>query len=99
MDYAKKSERGKRVERDYPNEVLRVRPVGRAPWLPLYRVRGQVSYKEIGSPDQVIGSLREGKLAILVCKEDHLILESAYVRAWLSSWSCTHVVAWDGLVL
>jgi hypothetical protein len=30
---------------------LRVCPLGRAPWLPLYRVQGQATYKEIGSLD------------------------------------------------
>jgi hypothetical protein len=32
----------------------------RVPWLPLYRVRGQVTYKEGGSPNQGVMSLREG---------------------------------------
>jgi hypothetical protein len=32
----------------------------RVPWLPLYRVRGQVMYKEEGSPDWGVVSLREG---------------------------------------
>ena len=32
----------------------------RVPWLPLYRVRGQVKYKEGGSPDRGIVSPREG---------------------------------------
>jgi hypothetical protein len=30
------------------------------PWLPLYRVWGQVTYKEEGSPDRGVMSLREG---------------------------------------
>jgi hypothetical protein len=30
------------------------------PWLPLYRVRGQGKYKEEGSPDRGVVSLREG---------------------------------------
>jgi hypothetical protein len=75
----KKSERGRRVEMDYLNEVLRVHPLGRVPWLPLYRVRGQAMYKELGSPDWAVVSLREGKLAILACKEGYLVLASVYV--------------------
>jgi hypothetical protein len=55
----------RRVERDCLNEVSRVHPLGRVPWLLLYRVRGQATYKELGSPDHVVVSLREGKLAIL----------------------------------
>ena len=39
---------------------LRVRWLGRVPWLPLYRVQGQAIYKEIGSPDRGVMSLREG---------------------------------------
>jgi hypothetical protein len=77
----KKRDRGWRVERDCPNEVSRVRPLGRVPRLPLYRVWGHVTYREIGSPDRVVVSLREGKLVILACKEGHLVLLSAYVRA------------------
>jgi hypothetical protein len=34
--------------------------VGRMPWLPLYIVRGQSMYKEEGSPDRGVMSLREG---------------------------------------
>ena len=33
--------------------------VGRMPWLPLYRVWGKVIYKEEGSPDRGVVSLRE----------------------------------------
>ena len=33
---------------------------GRVPWLPSYRVRGQITYKEGGSPDRGVVSLREG---------------------------------------
>jgi hypothetical protein len=40
----------------------------KVPWLPLSRVRGQVTYREKGSLDWVVVSLREGKLAILACK-------------------------------
>jgi hypothetical protein len=41
MGYARRVEEvRRRVERDNPNEVSRVRPPGRVPWLPLYRVRG-----------------------------------------------------------
>ena len=29
------------------------------PWLSLYRVQDQATYKEIGSPDQAVVSLRE----------------------------------------
>ena len=57
------------------------------------------TYREIGSPDRVIVSLREGKLVNLACKEGCLVLASAYVRAWLSSWSCAHVVSWCGMML
>ena len=32
----------------------------RVPWLPLYRVWGQVTCKEEGSPDRGVVSLREG---------------------------------------
>jgi hypothetical protein len=44
-------------------------------------------------------SLREGKLAILVCKEGCLVLASAHVRVWLLSWSCAHVASWCGVIL
>ena len=44
----------------------------RVPWLPIYRVRGQVTYKEGGSPDQGVVSLREGQ-ANLACKLRHLV--------------------------
>ena len=84
---------------DYPNEVSRVHPLGRVPWLPLYRIQGQDMYKELGSPDRAVVSLREGKLAILSCKDDRLVLASMYVRTWLSSWSCAHIAAWGGMVL
>jgi hypothetical protein len=67
MGYAcKKSGGGRRVERDCPNEVLRVHPLRSVIWLPLYIVQGQATYKELGSPDRAVVSLREGKLAILV---------------------------------
>ena len=62
MGVCKKSGRDRRVERDCPNEVSRVRPLGRVPWLPLYRVRGQATYKELGSPDSEVMSLREGEI-------------------------------------
>ena len=65
--------------RDCPNEVSRVRPHGREPWPPLYRVWGQVTYREIGSPYRVVVSLRDEKLANLAYKENHLILASAHV--------------------
>ena len=42
---------GLEIDVDVPGGVL---------WLPLYRVQGQATYKEIGSPDQVAVSLREG---------------------------------------
>ena len=35
-------------------------PLEGYPKLPLYRVRGQVTYREIGSPDLLVMSLREG---------------------------------------
>jgi hypothetical protein len=65
------------------------------PLLPLYRVQGQDAYKAIGSPDRGITSLREG-LANLACKLRRLV---ELVRAWLSSWSCSHVEVWCGVVL
>jgi hypothetical protein len=65
------------------------------PWLPLYRVRGQDTYKAIGSPDRRFISLREG-LTNLACKLRHIV---EYVRAWLSSRSCGHIAAWCGVVL
>jgi hypothetical protein len=64
-----------------------------------YRVRSQVTYREIGSPDRVVVSLREGKLAILACKEGRLVLASAHVRTWWSSLPCAHVIAWCGVML
>jgi hypothetical protein len=65
-------------------------------WLPLYRVWGQVSYKEGGSPDRGVMSLREGGLANLACKQRCLMVQ---VWSWLSSWSCVHVAAWRDVVL
>ena len=65
------------------------------PWLPLYRVRGQGSYKAVDSPDRRVVSLREG-LANLACKLCRLV---EYARTWLSSLSCGHVAAWSGAVL
>jgi hypothetical protein len=65
------------------------------PWMPLYRVRGQGTYKEGGSPDQRVVSLRE-VLANLACKLCHLV---EHIWAWLSSWSCGHVAAWCDMVL
>jgi hypothetical protein len=44
-------------------------------------------------------SLREGKLVNLACMEGHLVLASAHVRVWLSSWSCADVVACHGMML
>jgi hypothetical protein len=58
----KKSEGGRRVESDCPNGVSRVYPLRRVPWLPLYRLRGQTTYKELGSPDREVVSLREGEI-------------------------------------
>jgi hypothetical protein len=43
------------------------------PWLPLYRVWGQGVYKEEGSPDLRVVSLREG-LAKLACKLRRLVV-------------------------
>ena len=60
-------------------------PLGGSPGHPYVEFGGQVTYREIGSPDRVVVSLREGKLAILACKESHLVLMSAYIHAWLSS--------------
>jgi hypothetical protein len=59
-------------------------------WLPLYRVWGQGVYKEEGSPDRRVMSLRE-VLANLACK---LRCPMEHVWAWLSSLSCGHVMAW-----
>jgi hypothetical protein len=49
-------------------------------------------YKELGSLDRAVVSPREGKLAILACKEGRLVLAPVYVRSWLSSWFCAHVM-------
>ena len=65
------------------------------PRLPLYRVRGQGVYKEGGSPDRRVVSLRE-VLTNLACKLRCLV---EYVWTWLSSWSCGLVVAWCDVVL
>jgi hypothetical protein len=65
------------------------------PWLPLYRVRGQGAYKDKGSPDRRVVSLRE-VLANLSCKLRCLVEN---VWAWFSSWSCGHVKAWCVMVL
>jgi hypothetical protein len=44
-----------------PNRELRESdPLRRLPWLSLYRVRGQVTYKEEGSPNQGVMSWRKG---------------------------------------
>ena len=51
------------------------------PWLPLYRAWGQSVYKEEGSPDRRVMSLREG-LVNLACKLRCLVV---HVWAWLSS--------------
>jgi hypothetical protein len=84
----RKRERGRRSEvRDYPNEVSRVCPLGRELGHPYIKSGGQVTYRERGSPDRVVVSLREGKLVNLVCKKGHFVLASAYVRIWLSLWS------------
>jgi hypothetical protein len=72
-----------------------VNPSRWVPWLPLYRVQGQGAYKAIGFPDRRVESLREG-LANLACNPRRLV---EHARAWLSSWSCGHVVAWHGMVL
>jgi hypothetical protein len=67
----------------------------RVPWLPLYRVRGQGTYKVGGSLDRRVVSLREG-LANLACNLCRLV---KHVRTWLSSRSYGHVAAWCGMVL
>ena len=69
--------------------------IGRVPWLPLYRVWGQGMYKEEGSPDQGVMTLREG-LANIACKLRRLVV---HIWAWLSSWYCGHVVTWCDVVL
>jgi hypothetical protein len=65
------------------------------PWLHLYRVRGQGIYKDEGSPDRRVMSLRE-VVANLACKLRRLVV---HVWAWLSSRSYDHVVAWCDMVL
>ena len=65
------------------------------PWLPLYRVRGQGVYKEGGSPDRRVVSLRE-VLANLACKLHRLVV---HFQMWLSSRSYGHVVVWCDVVL
>jgi hypothetical protein len=65
------------------------------PWLPFYRVWGQGAYKEEGSADRRVVSLRE-VLANLACKLRHLV---EFVWAWLSSWSYGHIAAWCDVVL
>jgi hypothetical protein len=47
------------------NEVLRVRPLRREAWLPLYRVRGQVTAERWVLPTQVVESPREGEMSKL----------------------------------
>ena len=69
--------------------------LGWVPWLPLYRVQGQGMYKEEGSPNQGVVSLREG-LANLTCKLRRLV---EHVWTWLSSWSCSHIVVLCDVVL
>jgi hypothetical protein len=58
------------------------------PWLPLYRVWGQVLIQRGGSPDRRVVSLRE-VLANLACKLRRLLV---LVWAWLSSRSCGHIM-------
>jgi hypothetical protein len=67
----------------------------RVSWLPLYRVQGQGVYKEEGSPDRRVVSLRE-VLANLAYKLCHLV---EYIWMWLSSWSCGHDTTWCDMVL
>ena len=64
------------------------------PWLPLYTAQDQGLYKAVGSPDRRVVSLRE-VLANLACKLRRLVV---HVRAWLSSRSCGHIVAWCYMV-
>jgi hypothetical protein len=65
------------------------------PWLPLYRVRGQGWLQREGSPNRGVKSPRK-VLTNLACKlHYHLV----FVGAWLSSWSCGHVVAGVDMVL
>jgi hypothetical protein len=52
-------------------------------------------YKEEGSPNREVMSLREG-LANLACKLRCLV---KYVWTWLSSWSCAYVAVRCGVVL
>jgi hypothetical protein len=65
------------------------------PWPPLYRVRGQGLIQRGGFSDRRVVSLRE-VLANLACKLRRLLV---FVQAWLSSWSCGHVVAGSDVVL
>jgi hypothetical protein len=67
----------------------------RMPRLSLYRVRDQSMYKEEGSPNREVVSLREG-LDNLACKLHCLV---KYVWTWLSLWSCAHVAVRCGVVL
>jgi hypothetical protein len=47
------------------NEVLRVRPLEGRPSRPYIEFGGQVTYRENGSPDRVVVSLREGETSKL----------------------------------
>jgi hypothetical protein len=51
---------GKLQEPYYGVNELKIKMMGRMPWLLLYRVWGQGMYKEEGSPDRDVMSLREG---------------------------------------
>ena len=51
---------GKPQESYYSVNVLKMKM--RMPWWPLYRVRCQCMYKEGGSPDRGVVSLREGPI-------------------------------------
>ena len=86
------------MERDYPNEISGVCPLGREAWLPLYRVKSQATYKEIGSLDRVITSLGGRNLVNLACKEGRPVPASVHIPVWLSAWSRPYVTAWHDLM-
>ena len=52
MGYARRVERGRRMERDCLNEGFESPSPWKGALATLYRVQGQATYKEIGSPDR-----------------------------------------------
>jgi hypothetical protein len=59
MRYARRVERGRRQDGTARMKVSTVRSLDGMPWLPLYRVQGQGTYKEESSSDHAIMSPRE----------------------------------------